>query len=303
MENEEYIKKWIDGTLSEEERNNFEKTETYHSLQKLSKSLQAFQAPDYNIQMEWVNLQAKRSGRGRASNLNWIKPLLRVAAVVVMLFAVYFVIFQDKPTILKTIAAETAEITLPDSSHAIINAFSRLTFYEKKWNKKRTVKLEGEAFFKVTTGSTFDVETGSGIISVLGTQFNVKNREDYFEVICYEGLVKVKSKGEEVKLSPHHVYRVLNGTVSKFSILRDNAPSWIINESSFQSIPFILVIREFERQYDKTVITKNVDLGQLFTGRFVNSDISLALRSITLPLNLAYRIDEDHNIILTGDNN
>jgi len=302
MRNEEYIKKWVEGTLGEEERKVFEQTDTYHSLKKLSESLQGFKAPEYHVQKEWDRLQLKRSDKGKVKILNWINPLLRLAAVFVILIGTYYFFFQNSTTTFQTKASENTELTLPDSSYVIMNAFSRLTFNKKKWDRYRKVKMDGEAFFKVVRGSKFDVETESGIISVLGTQFNVKNRKDYFEVICYEGLVQVKSKSEVVNLSPQQMFRFINGRISNLNNLTDKNPSWILDESSFQSVPFIQVIREFERQYDVKVITNNVDVHQLFTGRFVNSDISLALSSISLPLNLTYQMAGDHSIILEGDN-
>ena len=66
-----------------------------------------------------------------------------------------------------------------------------LKYASNKWDKKRRVRLEGEAFFKVAKGSTFTVDTKTGSVKVLGTQFNVKNRIGFFEVVCYEGLVGV----------------------------------------------------------------------------------------------------------------
>jgi Fe2+-dicitrate sensor, membrane component len=63
-----------------------------------------------------------------------------------------------------------------------LNSSSQLSYSKNKWDSKREVTLNGEAFFKVSKGSTFDVITLNGKVSVLGTQFNVKQRENYFEV-------------------------------------------------------------------------------------------------------------------------
>jgi transmembrane sensor len=136
---------------------------------------------------------------------------------------------------------------------------------------------------------------------VLGTQFNIKVRDDFFEVICYEGLVAVESEDKKIKLSPNHMFRMIGNEVFLDSAIMDNSPSWLVNESSFISVPFEQVVREFERQYNVSITTKNVDLGQLFTGRFKHNDISLALKSISLPLNLDYEQEEDQHIVLSGD--
>jgi ferric-dicitrate binding protein FerR (iron transport regulator) len=154
----------------------------------------------------------------------------------------------------------------------------------------------------VAKGSRFDVITSSGVVTVLGTQFNVKVRDNYFEVICYEGLVAVNSDNEIVELPPNYMFRIINGEVFTDSNLIDTAPSWLINESSFISIPYEQVIKEFERQYNVVITTNEVDLEQLFTGRFTHNDISLALKSISLPFNLSYELEEDQHIVLSSDN-
>ena len=44
-----------------------------------------------------------------------------------------------------------------------------------------------------------------------------------------------------------------------------------------------------------------LDVNQFFTGGFVHDDITLALRSITLPLNISYQIGENKQVIISGD--
>ena len=59
MTNEEYIKKWLDGSLSEAEQEAFMATEEYKSLKKMSAALLAFKAPDYDVESELEQLKAK----------------------------------------------------------------------------------------------------------------------------------------------------------------------------------------------------------------------------------------------------
>ncbi len=301
MGKEDYVNKWLQGSLTEEEKRTFERTDEFKSLEKLSKALQSFQAPDYNISLEYERLRSARSPKGKVVALNWLNPLLKIAAVLAVIAGSYFLYLYDGPTVVKTLAAEKTELTLPDRSLVSLNAFSRISFNEKNWTKKRSVDLEGEAFFKVAKGSRFDVLTSSGTISVLGTEFNVRNRRDYFEVICYEGSVEVKSKDNVVKLLPKQMFRMIRGVKEKENMAIDDSPDWIGGESSFKSVPFLYVMQEFERQYDVSVTTRRVNTDQLFTGTFTHSDRSLALKSITIPLNLTYQLDEDKKIVLTGD--
>lgn len=302
MENEYYIKKWLEGTLDENEKALFERTETYKSLERLSNGLTSFKAPEYDIDAEYERLKVRMSAKkGKLLKMSWLTPALKLAAVLVAVAGSYFLFLHDSSTVIETLAAQKTEITLPDSSMVALNALSRIAFREKNWEQERQVKLEGEAFFEVARGSKFDVITSAGTISVLGTAFNVVNRKDYFEVICYEGSVRVESGSEIIKLLPRQIFQKINGVASTGNEKATNTtPDWRRSESSFESVPFNQVIQEFERQYDVSIVTRNVDAEQLFTGTFTHSDLSLALKSIAFPLNLSYKV-EGKKIILASD--
>ena len=192
MNREELIKKWLDNDLSPEELEAFNALDDAQELNKLSHSLKAFKAPEYDTSevFEGISLAIKTSQVKQKSNYNWTKQLLRIAAVVVIGFSLYYYTTTLDTNISTTIAEKTS-IELPDASLVTINALTDISFNKKKWKSKRTVKLNGEAYFKVAKGAKFDVETPSGIVSVLGTQFNVKYRNNLFEVVCYEGSVNV----------------------------------------------------------------------------------------------------------------
>lgn len=301
MKKEDYIKKWLQGTLDDEEKKIFESTEEYKSLEKLSESLMLFEAPEYDIHAEYERFRSRRSPNGKVVAMNWLNPLLKIAAVLTVMAGGYFFFLYDSSTVVRTLAAEKRELILPDSSFAALNALSRLSFNEKKWKNERTVELDGEAYFRVVKGSHFDVETSSGVVRVLGTEFNVTSRKDYFEVICYEGSVEVQSEYEVRKLLPKQTFTIISGVVGADNTVTEDSPRWRVNESSFRSVPFLFVIQEFERQYDVSVSARNVDRRQLFTGTFIHSDLGLALKSIAYPLDLKYQITEDKKIILTGD--
>lgn len=147
-------------------------------------------------------------------------------------------------------------------------------------------------------GQTFNVITPLGKVTVLGTQFNVKQRDDLFEVVCYEGSVRVTHLSEIKILKPGDSFLILDGKYIAKEKETSSDPSWINNKSYFKSMPFAHVIQEFERQYNVSINFQNVDIEQLFTGSFDHNDKTLALKSLTLPLNLKYSIIDDNTIVL-----
>ena len=299
MNTDRYIKKWLEGKLTNEEQAKFGQTESYKEIKKISESVQHFKAPEYDIEAELERVNQSKSGRGKVVGFEWQKTLLRIAAMLTIVVGGYIYYSYYLPTTVKTAQAEKRNVLLPDSSEVILNAVSKITYNEIKWNKDRKIELDGEAFFKVRKGSRFYVETSSGTVSVLGTQFNVKQRKEYYEVVCYEGLVEVLAGNQNNQLTPSHTIRYINGIIIKDIISDESGPAWLNNESSFKSVPFKQVIEEFESQYDVSIVAENIDMDKLFTGRFTHDDMVLALKSITIPQNIFYRITEDNQVILS----
>jgi transmembrane sensor len=223
--------------------------------------------------------------------LSPFKKFLRVAAVIAVLLAGSFFYLSTLSESFTTDYAENKSISLPDTSEVILNAESELAFSKNEWNTNRNVDLKGEAFFKVAKGQKFTVATGQGLVTVLGTQFNVETRKDYFEVTCFEGLVSVTINGKETQLPAGNSLLMLNGKSTMLKAAVNGKPSWLSNESSFRSIPLNYVLDELQRQYDIKITTKNINTSQLFSGSFSNENLELALKSISVPLQIKFNLD------------
>lgn len=103
---------------------------------------------------------------------------------------------------------KSTDISLPDGSVAYLHPGSKLTFPTSFTGGRRVVKLEGEAYFKVTKDAAhpFVVMTDKIETTVLGTEFNVKDDE----VTLITGSVRVSNPktslsrtlipGEQLKL-------------------------------------------------------------------------------------------------------
>ena len=299
MNKESLILKWLDNDLSPEELEAFKALEDYEAIIKLSNYSKGFKAPEYNtdkaLQTVLTNIK-KQPNR----QTNWLSPLLKIAAILAICFGAYYYTTTLDTTI-NTHYAEKSLIQLPDHSEVNLNALSKITYNPKQWTKdNRSLKLEGEAFFKVKKGSTFNVVTTSGIVSVVGTEFNVKQRQNYFEVTCYEGLVNVTFNSAETKLKAGDSFLIINNKPIERLTLNAKKPDWLNNVSSFISVPLSEVLDEFERQYNVKIDAKTIKQDELFSGKFTHNDISIALLSITQPLQLRYK-KVNKTIILTRE--
>ncbi|TNJ46162.1 FecR family protein [Tamlana fucoidanivorans] len=298
MNRQELISKWLDNNLTSQELEAFKNLEDYDDLVKLNQNLQAFKAETYNSSEELVNTLSKIKSKKQQPK-PWFKPMMRIAAILAICFGLYYYTTTLNTTVSTEFAQKTT-VELPDASSVFLNAKSHLVYNKKRWKDHREVSLQGEGFFKVAKGSSFKVKTESGIVQVYGTQFNVKQREHYFEVICYEGLVGVTFQSHETKLTPGESFLIVDG--KKMAKEKENRimPSWLNNASVFRSLPYKMVVAEFERQYNVDVTLINVDAETLFTGSFSHDNLEVALKSLTLPLNLSYT-KTGRNITLKRD--
>jgi len=288
MERENLIKKWLNNELDSHELKAFKELKDYDELTSLNTNIQYFKSEDYDTTIELNKLKsAIKTSQKNNTKINWIKPVMRVAAIFAICFSVYYYTTTLDTTI-TTLASEKTSIELPDDSNVSLNAKSLLTFNKNNWEKARDVELEGEAFFKVAKGSTFNVITSTGTVTVYGTEFNVKQRDNYFEVICYEGLVGVTYKSQQTKLSSGDSFLIIDGKLIAKEKEISTTPSWLYNESQFESLPYNQVIAEFERQYNVQINSDTIDTDQLFTGGFSHDNIDVALKAITLPLHITY---------------
>lgn len=298
MDKDYLIKKWLADELSDAEREEFKKLDDYDLNLEILENAKYFKASHYSTVSSFDEFKKNLKNKNTPIiQLNSYKVLFRIAALLVISLSVYFVFFFNNLTTVQTLANNKTTFELPDASTVILNTESKAHYSKNKWSQKREVSLDGEAFFKVAKGSKFDVLTSGGIVSVVGTQFNVKNREHYFEVKCYEGIVSVNSNGTSQLLTKGNTYRILNNIVSVDST-NTNQPKWIDNISSFKSVPLYEVLNELERQYDVIIVTERIDTQRLFTGGFVHNNIEQALTSITVPFALDYKQDQSNKIIL-----
>jgi ferric-dicitrate binding protein FerR (iron transport regulator) len=299
---ENYLAKWLNNDLSEEELVEFKKSDEYASYQRITDVSSTLKAPDFDVEAALMAVNNKRTLQdSKVVQLHPFKKFLRVAAAVAVLMVGSYFYVNSLDENIATQYAESKQITLPDNSEVVLNADSRITYSERKWDANRNITLNGEAFFKVAKGKRFTVATEIGTVTVLGTQFNVENRKGFFEVTCFEGLVSVSYNGKETKLPAGNSFIAVNGKIVTAKTLNMTQPSWLNDESSFKSIPLKYVLDEFQRQHNILVETNNIDTDQLFTGTFSNTNADLALKSISIPSQIKFKF-EGNKVLFYGDN-
>lgn len=196
-------------------------------------------------------------------------------------------------------------LTLPDGTKVILNAGTAFSCPQSFRGEKRTVQLDGEAFFDVARNRSkpFVVQTGDADIEVLGTSFNVKayGEDEFIAVTVESGKVKVNMEDAMMQLLPgeqlffdkigNEVYRNRENT--------GKTKSWISGYLYFNKTPVQSVINELMRRYDCVIEFEGGKIpGEYLSGVHDNKTLEAVLNSIHYTTGIKYRKEENGKIVL-----
>lgn len=276
--------KIIKSTIKPEE---FKKMDTVGKIMEFS---QAFETPAGKSKEEVLEaiLNNKTQKTSKVISLTrFIQAAAAVAIIVVGFYSVNEVFSKEK---ISTGIAEQTEFRLPDQSEVVLNADSRITYSEKKFNESRELTLKGEAYFDVQKGASFKITTANGTVEVLGTQLNVFSRKDEFWVSCVSGRVRVSTSDDEQIIVPGEMVQLSGHKLVKQSKLEiENTISWKDGVFYFEDKPLVSIFAALERQFNVTVELKS-DQDRSMTVMFTNESLQEALDIVCLPMDLEYEI-------------
>lgn len=299
---ETILARWLSGELSEEELQSLSAKEDLHALRQNIDRLKELDYPRLTGEELWAKMGTtimntpktlpNRKQKSTKVNKGWSRRLAIAASLLLLVGLLFWILNSTTQNSLYVTAGEHSQQQWIDGSVAVVNADSEVAWNED-WEAQRLVQLKGEAFFIVTKGKPFVVQSSAGKVEVLGTQFNVFDRGDIFKVVCYEGRVKVIKAGEETILSPGQ--GVAYHGASQQKLQTDlTQPAWTTGKSTFQKADLALVFEALERQYNITLeVEANID-GRQFTGQFPHDDLTKALQLIGPPMGLDFEKQGDN---------
>ncbi len=298
-EKDEQLIRWLEGELSGQELSVFEASEEFKDYQKIIDHTQDLTYPQMDEDAVFSNIQNKISSssstRKKSAKVIPLKKwIFAVASIAVLAFAVLALL----PGSVK-VASDVGQFvshTLPEGSEIDLNGNSQID-YKSNFSDNRVLQLNGEAFFKVKKGKSFEVETKEGKVTVLGTSFNVFARDDIFVVSCKTGKVKVDAKNRSYILEKGERVKIENNEpVAKESINTSKIGNWIDGESYFSNATLEEVMLSLSSIYDIDLELPSQYQKQRFTGTFVHSDLKKALKMVFSPMHIPYTVDDEGKI-------
>jgi ferric-dicitrate binding protein FerR (iron transport regulator) len=273
------------------------------------------QLSHYKVPAGKTNEDAWKELIGRIDNPNQGSRRVRIgwplwtsaaAAVVVVLLLIFSQIDRTKSFTQEwhTKVTESQKVLLPDSSTIQLAPNSSVKINYRSDNSERLIALKGEAFFQVERGGDFMVEFTGGFVNVLGTEFSVSAySEDFIQIACSEGLVKVNLNDQSYLLSEGQGIKLYNGTVTgPFSIdkelIKDQTEgTYYWNKIALDELLLLLGYR-----FDYRIVTGPELEERNFSGKIELDNLEQALEIISLAMNLEYSLDEQQRTIQFNEN-
>jgi transmembrane sensor len=271
----------------------------------LATSARRLRAVDPHTHSEWQRLQralAENEDTDAAPVQTAERRILRPAIALAVALAVLVatsVLWLSRPSVntYETAKGEHATVILPDSTQVILNHTSVLTVTRGLFEKTRHVNLKGEAYFDVRrNGTPFVVSTDLGTVTVLGTEFNVRDREGRMEVGVLRGSVRVTRSGNGadsgVVLTNDQIIACTKVSFAGkvVEIPSTDYPGWMHGKLVLYRSDLLSAVRELESELDIVIRIQEQRLGrETITGTIDVRNVGTALETFARLTGTHYR--------------
>lgn len=241
------------------------------------------------------------------------KKLSRIAAVLIPLFIIaggylYYQSTRSNMIEIHVAYGEEKHLFLPDSSEIWINAGSTVKYPKEFKGDKRTVQLDGEAYFSVKKDASmpFIVNTEKLSVTVLGTKFNVKAyaNDEKITTTLTSGKVEVKSEAQSRILRPNEQLNFDKKTsaINIREIASNETDAWKSGQLIFTDAPLTEILQTLERRFNITFdiskININISTDKKYTIKFYKKeDLDQILNILKDVTGLSYQKNQDRIIV------
>ncbi len=199
---------------------------------------------------------------------------------------------------------------LPDGSTVTLNSGATLQYRRTFGWRTRTVHLDGEAFFDVTSQATpFDVQTPQATVTVLGTQFNVRTWERASQgetvVVLVEGSIRLaaaRNANASVTLAPGETARVHQDAAQPTmpeAVQPEPFLRWKTGGFAFDNESVPALLDAAERRFGLSMRLADTRFVNTRLSLFLNADASpdAFLEALCTPLDCTYHATNDGFVI------
>ena len=291
MENKEILLNRLEGNLTDAQVEREIGSEEFQLYKKIIDTSDKWESPNRKSTHKANFLRKMQSFNKRKTNTS---ILIKYAAALMIGISSVLVFFANQNII--TSVGNSEIVSIFDGTTIKLAPNSSLSYNSVLYFFNRKVTLEGNALFNVIPGNSFTVNSPNGEVSVLGTSFNIIDREDYFNVVCFTGKVAVKANKQEVILKPLEGFENLSNKKSKFNdVSKDSSNNSYLY---LNQVPLHIVLKELSNFYNVAFNTDAVSLEGSYNGLFINDNIELALKNVLYPFNFDFEWQKDNIVVI-----
>jgi ferric-dicitrate binding protein FerR (iron transport regulator) len=254
---------------------------------------------------EILQRTANKRKKSRVLHL-WRAAAIFIPLVLLTSFGLYVNRYTDifgisETQVIEAKRGEKLHFIFQDGSRVAVNSATRLQFPTRFGLKKRSVQLQGEAYFDVAgmKNRPFVIELENAEVKVLGTSFNVNAypEEDSIRITLDEGSIAFHNNLDHSRtlLIPGQTLVFNKQTGASRLYAQPNATTWTSNQIVFQNTPFREIARVLERTYDVTFHVQNPNAYQFaftFTSN-PNEPLENILKDFERVSSLKFNIKKD----------
>ena len=270
---------WINA--SEENKKAFEELKsTWHKSAELETIY-------FDTEKAWTTFKAKN----QESKIFSITQLVKYSAAAIVLIGLFFGIksFTNSPSnIIANNQSDTLQkINLIDGS--IIQLAHGEVSYPTKFKDSRLIELKGTAFFKVASNPNkkFTVKTTDCIIEVLGTQFEIEEKDNKVTVSVLEGKVAFTAPNGSTLLTKGESATYTKGDKGLEVVAnKENKFSHITRKLTFKNDKLIDAVADIEALYGVKIKVAKEILNYPISTQFENESLENVLKVLEFTLNI-----------------
>lgn len=230
-------------------------------------------------------------------------PWLAAACVSLLLTATYVLhqFYSRQGETVSVLAQNYLEyVSLPDGTLVILKKGSQLR-YNTSFAEKRTLQLEGEAFFDVVqdVNHPFLVQTRYLTTQVLGTAFSINTFGNNEQVILLRGKVRVASPNGSAILTTNRQAIYVNNKLRDLPINAADATAWSSDSFHIENQPLLHLTNLLGTRFGKEIIFKEEKMKDyLITTTFSMKDSFKSIMDVVSLVNhVEWRMQGDKVLI------
>lgn len=295
------IKDWI-------QQHPEQKREIEQLIATWQQSNELLKEPEFDTAAAWINLDKrittgseKRHPSPQVFRISALQKMMAAAIIAGCIITGGWMYYRHHNNLTTVAVVTDQHLLLPDGTTVWLRKGASIRFPRVFGGRERKVVLSGEAFFDVKTAHNqpFRIETGKGLIEVLGTSFlvNAGSRQERVAVVTGKVRFADKDHPQTQCILAANEEAVFTGAAFERKTFTDHHLPWEKNELNFQEASLEQVTETLTIYYNSPVkidTTLVTDARRLtITASFKEQALTQVVEEITKLTGLHYKHHQD----------